>query len=394
VLVNELVALALPGGPAFVDALKRTWDDGDAVFPLDLRLPPPARRAVLDAMQPSAVVDAHGRHSLDRSRPVEAGDALVVATSGTAGEPKGVVLTYAAVEASARASSARIGARSDDAWLACLPLSHVGGLSVITRALVLGVPLSVHSGFDAVAVEQAAAAGCTLVSLVPTALARIDPARFRMIVLGGSRPPPDRPANCVATYGLTETGSGIVYDGWPLDGVELRIDDASEIWVRGPMLMRGYRDGSTPIDADGWLPTGDLGSWNADGSLSVHGRRGELIITGGENVWPEHVERVLQQHSDIADVGVAGRPDPEWGMRVVAYVVPSSPGDPPSLAELRATVKAELAAFCAPREVVYVDAIPRTSLGKIRRALLAGVNGSASADAGAAIDDERLARDP
>src|SRR5437879_3032321 len=144
--------------------------------------------------------------------PVEDGDALVVATSGTTGEPKGVVLTHDAVEASARATSDRLAVDpARDTWLSYLPLAHIGGLSVVTRALVTGTPLT----FD---VE----AGATLVSLVPTQLRRLDARAFRTIVLGGAAPPEDRPANCVVTYGMTETGSGVVYDGVPLAGVQVR----------------------------------------------------------------------------------------------------------------------------------------------------------------------------
>ena len=116
---------------------------------------------------------------------------------------------------------------------------------------------------------------------------------FRTIVLGGARPPADLPANVVTTYGMTETGSGVVYDGVPLEGVDVRIDDDGEILLRGPMLLRAYRDGSMPLAAEGWLPTGDLGAFDDDGRLVVHGRSGELIITGGENVWPQRVEQVL-----------------------------------------------------------------------------------------------------
>lgn len=320
-------------------------------------------------MAPSAVVDESGdEHALPGGRGVDDGDALVVATSGSTGEQKGVVLTHEAVAASARAVSLRLGSAEDDHWLACLPLSHVGGLSVVTRALVLDLPLTVHDGFDAERVRDAARNGCTLVSLVPTALTRIDAGLFRVIVLGGSRPPADRPSNVVATYGLTETGSGVVYDGRPLDGVEVRIVDG-EIHVRGPMLLRCYRDGTDPKDAQGWLPTNDLGALSPDGLLSVAGRRGDLIITGGENVWPDVVERCLATHPMVADVAVRGEPDAEWGERVVAYVVPAT-GEHPHLEQLRAHVRESLPAFCAPRDVVLVSLIPRTTLGKVRRAAL------------------------
>ncbi len=303
---------------------------------------------------------------------VEPGDALVVATSGSTGAAKGVVLTHDAIAASAAATNARLAVTADDHWLACLPLSHVGGLSVVTRSLHAGTRLTVHPGFDADAVMRA---GATLVSLVPTALGRIDPTRFRTIVLGGSRPPADRPANTVTTYGMTETGSGIVYDGRPLDGVDIRIDrnagtsDArdGEIHLRGPMLLRAYRDGSDPKDADGWMPTGDLGHWLDDGRLHVTGRQGDLIITGGENVWPEAVESALRTHPAVADVLVRGSDDPEWGQVVEAMVVPE-PGSTPTLDSLRSHVKADHPAFMAPKRLTLVDEIPRTALGKpIRR---------------------------
>lgn len=347
--MHRLVAIDRPGGLEFVSDLQRIWAAGDAAFPVDQRLPPQARRALVAAMR---VDDA-----------VEPGDALVVATSGSTGDPKGVVLTHDAIAASADATNARLGVRPDDHWLACLPLSHVGGLSVVTRALRSGTTLSVHPRFDAAEVMDS---GATLVSLVATALARIDPSRFRTIVLGGSRPPDDRPANAVTTYGMTETGSGVVYDGLPLDGVEVDIRDG-EVFLRGPMLMRSYRDGTDPKTADGWLPTGDLGGWLEDGRLHVDGRRGDLIITGGENVWPEAVERILLSHPGVADVLVRGRPDPEWGSLVETLVVTSDPTL--TLDVLRDHVKESAPAHMAPKLLTLVDRIPRTSLGKPIRTL-------------------------
>ncbi len=364
--MRQLIALDLPGGPDFVAALTSIWEAGDAAFVIDQRLPHPARARLVRAMAPAFVATPDGRRRQRSSRSVEPGDALVVATSGSTGEPRGVVLTHAALEGSARATSRRIGVVEGDHWLACLPLNHIGGLSVVTRALITGTPLTVLPGFEPAAVM---AGGATLVSLVATALTRIDPRRFRVIVLGGSRPPVDRPANTVTTYGMTETGSGIVYDGVPLDGVEVRVDAAGEIHVRGPMLLRAYRDGSDPKDAAGWLATGDLGRW-CDGLLQVEGRRGELIITGGENVWPEAVERVLAGHRSVADVAVLGLPDDEWGEAVTALVVPA-PGTEPLLDELRGHVKDQLPAYCAPRRLVIVGRLPRTGLGKLRRGDLA-----------------------
>jgi o-succinylbenzoate---CoA ligase len=346
--VNRLVAIDLPGGPGFVEELQRAWDAGDAVFPVDQRLPATAKRELCAAMN---VGDD-----------VEPGDALVVATSGSTGAPKGVVLTHDAVAASAQATSERLGVRDDDHWLACLPLSHVGGLSVVTRAIHTGTRLTVLPGFEAAAVEQV---GATLVSLVATALTRVDPALFRVIVLGGSRPPTDRPANCVTTYGMTETGSGVVYDGVPLGGVEVDIAADGEIRVRAPMLLRCYRDGSSPLDADGWFATGDLGEWRPGGRLHVAGRRGDLIITGGENVWPEAVEAALADHPGVAEVMVRGVDDPEWGQLVEAVIVPA--GDPPTLDSIRDHVKQHHPAFMAPRRLTLVGSLPRTSIGKLRR---------------------------
>lgn len=362
----ELVAIDLAGGPAFVDALRSVWDNGNAAFVVDRRHPPAVQQAVLAAMAPVAVIDGGGRHRLGSGRPVEQGDAVVVATSGATGQPKGVVLTHEAVRASAHAVHRRLGASGADHWLACLPLAHIGGLAVVLRALVDDVDLTVHDGFDAAAVEASPA---TLVSLVPTALARIDPGGFRWIVLGGSAAPPVLPANVVATYGMTETGSGIVYGGLPLDGVELRIGADHVINVRAPTLLRCYRDGSDPKDADGWLATGDLGELDPDGRLRVHGRAGDLIITGGENVWPEPVERVLAGIAGVADVAVVGVDDPEWGQAVTAVVVPAAGTSAPTLAALREAVKEQLPAYCAPHRLVLVVEIARTSLGKVRRDL-------------------------
>jgi O-succinylbenzoic acid--CoA ligase len=370
--VPDLVAIDLPGGPQWLDALRAVWDAGDAALPVDQRLAPEARAAVLAVLGAARVIDRSGSTGLTGGVPVEPGDALVMATSGTTGAPKGVVLTHDAVQASARATSARLGVDPDrHRWLACLPLNHVGGLSVVTKALHTGTGLSILPGFDRDAV-LAASGPDVLVSLVPTALARVADASWHTVVLGGSAAPEGLGANVHTTYGLTETGSGVVYDGSPLDGVEVDVDAATgEIRLRGPMLLRCYRDGFVPLDAGGWFSTGDAGSWGADGRLRVEGRLSELIVTGGENVWPTAVERILSEHPAVADVAVTGRPDPEWGERVVAWVVPVAGHDAPVLEELRALVRDRFASFAAPRQLVVVDTLPKTSIGKLRRDALA-----------------------
>lgn len=367
--VPELVAIDLPGGPAFVDALRRAWDGGDAVLPVDQRLAAPARTALLDQLAPTRIVGPGGEGRW-RGRPVDEGDAVVMATSGTTGTPKGVVLTHHALRASAVATSTRLGV--DPAihrWLACLPLNHIGGLSVLTRAMITGTPVAVLPGFDHDAVV-AASGPDVLVSLVATALGRVGAGRFHTVVLGGAAPPTAVAANAVITYGLTETGSGVVYDGVPLAGVDVDVTPSGLIRLRGPMLLRAYRDGTSPLDAEGWLTTGDAGERDPAGRLLVHGRADELIITGGENVWPAAVETLLRRHPGVSDVAVGGRPDPEWGQRVVAWVIPRTPSQPPDLASLRRLVTDALAGFAAPRELVLVDDLPRTAIGKIRRGAL------------------------
>lgn len=342
--------------------LTGAWANGDAVLPLDPRLPLPAARTVLSALRPAVLVDDSGDHQV-LSDPVDCdeGDALVVATSGTTGEAKGVVLSHEAVRASARVTSGRLAVDPEkDAWLAILPVAHVGGLGVVTRALLTDTPL-VFDPHDTSA---------TLTAMVPTQANRVDLSRFRVVLVGGSADWRERPANVVHTYGMTETGGGIVYDGIALDTVEIRLDDEGQVSVRAPMLLRAYRDGTDPKGNDGWLPTGDAGALDDHGRLHVHGRVGDMIVTGGEKVWPEPVEAILRGHPSVAEVTVAGRPDMEWGQRVTAWVVPSDPAAPPRLDVLRNHVRAHLPAPAAPRELVIVDSLPLTPTGKVRRGLL------------------------
>ena len=357
----------MPGGSQFVEAVKRIWDQGDAVLPVDQRLPKSAQVTLIEQMGASLVVESSGT-SLLAGRPVESNDALVVATSGSTGTPKGVVLEHQALIANAEATNAFLKADPDiDKWLACLPLSHVGGFSVIVRARHSRVALEVHNGFDADRTTNAAQQGVTLISLVPTAMRRIDTSLFRRVLVGGSSVPVNRPENVIATYGMTETGSGVVYNGRPLKNVELRVVN-DEIQIRCPMLFRCYRNGTNPTTEDGWYPTGDAGELDDEGLLTVHGRMGDMIITGGENVWPVMVEQILSKATGVRECAVVGRPDPEWGESIVAVVVPDT--DQPALEDLRELVKSYLPAYCAPRSLELIDELPKTALGKIQRHLL------------------------
>jgi O-succinylbenzoic acid--CoA ligase len=348
--VPELVAIDVAQGPSLSELLEDVWGRGDAACVVDRRLGASARAAQLDALAPTRHLVADGEQVLERRVPAgrgtEPGDALVVLTSGSASSPRAVVLTHDAVAASATATSSRLGASpGDDRWLCCLPCAHIGGLAVVTRALLTGTPLEIHPGFDPARVAASARAGATLTSLVATALRRLnEPGAFRRILLGGAAPPTDVPANVVATWGMTETGSGVVYDGVPLDGV-------------GPDGTRG------------WLATGDGGTVEG-GIVRVHGRLAEMITTGGEKVWPAEAEAAIATHPRVAAVAVWKRSDPVWGERVVAWVVPQ--GAAPSLDELRDHVIASLPPWCAPKELVVVSELPRAASGKVARRLLDG----------------------
>lgn len=348
--------------PAAAEEIRAAWDAGDAVLVLDPRAPDSEVERIVGRMRPEAGVAPEV--------------AAVVATSGTSGTAKGVELTWDGLAASSAAISEALEVGAGDRWLACLPLHYVAGLAVLGRAWAAGIPVTVLDGFDVGAVVAAGEA--TLVSLVPTMLRRLwaagaDTTRFRRILLGGG-PVRERGPNIVATYGLTETWGGVVHDGHPLAGVELRIGDQDEILVRAPMVMRGYRLApeatAAAFAAGGWLRTGDAGAIDAEGQLRVVDRLRDLIITGGVNVSPSEVEAVLARHPGVADVCVAGAADAEWGERVVAHVVPADPRQPPALEELRAFAAGELSAAKLPREVVITAAIPRSAGGKPLRRLL------------------------
>jgi O-succinylbenzoic acid--CoA ligase len=430
-----VVAVALPR-PAAARAIVAAWEASEAVLPLDPDAPAPELAAALAAARPTHLLDGDGRRRLPGGQPAEAGVAAVVATSGTAGTPKLVELGADAVRWSAQATSAALEAGPGDRWLCCVPVHGVAGLAVLARAWHTGLPVEVQERFDPAAV-RAAAGRATLVSLVPAMLRRLlaagdAAARFRRVLLGGGPVPADlveqaqeRGVGLVRTYGLTETFGGMVHDGHPLAGAQVGVEGVwttgatasaappgspsggadtggrgsgapggrgsgapeGEILVRGPMLFRRYRgDPARTADVlrDGWLHTGDLGRIGPDGRLVVLGRRDDLVISGGVNVHPDEVEAVLATHPGVAEAAVVGRPDPEWGQRVAAFVVPRDPACPPTLAELRAFARARLAAAKAPRELVLVPALPRGPSGKLLRRLLG--DGEAHLDAGLGRD--------
>jgi O-succinylbenzoic acid--CoA ligase len=377
---HRLVALALAPGDEFIAALDEAWVRGDAVLPIAPNLPKPVADDLIAAMRPD--------------QPLDNDVALVILTSGSTGESKGAQLSHAALAASAQATHARIGVRPDDCWLSCLPWQHIGGIQVMLRSRLLGIPLVVHDQFD---VERFAAADGTLTSLVPTQLVRlldagVDLSRFRAILLGGAAAPAALLARAraagaaiVTTYGMSETAGGCVYDGVPLDGVDLRIDREGRICVRGPMVMSGYRlrpDLSAEALVDGWLVTSDLGEIDVDGRLRVTGRVDDVINTGGEKVVSAQVAAVLTGHPDVAEVVVTGVDDGEWGQRVVAVVVPRNIDVAPSLAALREWCSDRLPAAAAPRGVVVVADIPRLASGKPDRIAVRRLAASVSGDDG------------
>jgi o-succinylbenzoate---CoA ligase len=378
--------------PRLVEALAAALDGrGPALLPLDAGLPPERLAELIDALGPGSVEDTEGVITA-RSVSIEGvaeGTAVVIGTSGSTGVPKGVELSAAALRHSARASLDRVGARPGERWLCCLPVTHVAGLQVLVRSLVGGTEPVLAERADE---QTVAASGCAHVSLVPTQLQRLlasvdrsTPAPwlagFSSVLLGGAAAPAGLLAAAraagvpvVTTYGMTETCGGCVYDGVPLDGVRAEVREDGRIWLRGPVLFSGYRGGPA-APADGWFRTGDLGRLDEAGRLIVRGRADDVINTGGEKVVPGEVAAVLQACPGVRDAAVIGQPDPEWGERVVAVVVPADPDDPPELELLRLHVRERLPRYAAPSRVVMVDAVPMLPNGKhdivrLRRELL------------------------
>jgi len=357
------LALDLPLGPALEQALRRCVEDGDAFCVLDQRRSPRGRARELTALGATAVLDERGRRERPEGLGVDDEIGLVMLTSGSSGPPKAAELTWAALRASAELTEATLRADAPTVWFPCLPANHIGGLAVLLRAIVGDATLLWGEANE---LELAARRGATHVAVVATQLARYDLSGFRRVLLGGSRPPLERPENVVTTWGMTETGSGVVYDGYPLSGVEVVAHDG-ELLVRSPTLFHSYRDRARPnaLGPDGrddWFPTGDAGSVE-DGRVRVRGRLGFVINTGGEKVWPEDLEVVLASVTGVRDVAVTSAPDDEWGERIIALVVSDEAVDD----AISAIATERLGPWAKPKEIRYVTAIPRTGNGKIRR---------------------------
>jgi len=299
-----------------------------------------------------------------------------VHTSGSTGVGTPVALTYANWLWSALGSSVSLGHPRDGRWLCALSLGHVGGLSVLLRAVIGATTVILHERFkmQVVLEELARPEGPTAVSLVPTTLQRLldagleRPPALRTALLGGAPAPAalldrarDAGVPVVTTYGLTEACSQVATGGAPLFCTRVRIADDGEILVSGPTVA------PAAAGPDGWLHTGDLGELMPDGTLRVTGRAADTIVTGGENVAPTEVEAVLERHPAVEEAAVHGRPDPEWGEAVVATVVLRAPA---TEAQLIAHCSAHLAPYQAPKAVTFADVLPRTPSGKLRRAAL------------------------
>ena len=335
-------------------------------------------------------------------------DCAIVHTSGTSGRPKAAVLTYGSIFSNAVGSSLKLENRQGERWLCVLPLYHLGGFSIILRSLIYGtaVDLMPAAPFDVDAVNgKLSDHPITLVSLVPTMLQRLLNAKtrpwnpsLRLILLGGEAPSPELVERCIAqnlpiatSYGLTETASQVatatpelVYRkpgtvGKPLLFATVRIIDEEgnaapseahgEVLVKGETVMRGYyNDPAATADAlrDGWLHTGDIGYMDEDGDLFILQRREDLIVSGGENIYPAEVEAVLRQHPAVADAVVLGLADANWG-QAVAAVVELRVGRSASAADIITFSRQGLAGFKIPRRIAFTPALPRTASGKVQR---------------------------
>lgn len=321
---------------------------------------------------------------------------LIMATSGTTGEPKGVLLSAANLAASVAASEQRLGLNGADCWLACLPLFHIGGLSILLRCLAAGARVQLEPGFDAARIwQQIAQGGVTHISLVPAMLDRLlrqsagqtPPATLRVVLIGGgplstalARRAHDAGWPLCVSYGMSETASQFATDcssrsglvagrvGLPLAGYQVTIGEAGRIRVRGPAVMCGYANaagvGGQGL-TQGWFETGDLGRLDSQGRLTVVGRADDLLISGGKNIHPSEVEERLLQCPGVDEVGVAGRTDPVWGVILVALFK----GEVTEEA-LSQWVRQQLPGHLRPREFIRIDKLPRNGMGKLYRPAL------------------------
>jgi O-succinylbenzoic acid--CoA ligase len=366
---------------------------GAVALPLSPQLTEAERAAILAAERPAvdlndaaeltqteADLPLLGEHDMDDLQ-------CRILTSGTSGEPRPVSLTYGNFLFSAVGSAFNLGVDPTDRWLCCLPVSHVAGLSIILRSVIYGTTAVLLDGYETEQVATTLVSGdISVVSLVPTQLIRLleagaDLSGPRAILIGGGPVPADtlhaaleRGATVVQTYGMTETCSQVTTlapedaarkvgsAGRPLLTTHVRIADG-EILVQGPTVSRDA------LDPDGWLHTGDVGHIDEEGFLYVDGRRGDLIVTGGENVMPAEVEAVLLSHPAVKDAAVVGRPDPEWQEIVCALVVLNGEADA-SEEDLRAWCAESLARFKVPKRFERAAQLPRTAAGKLRRAEL------------------------
>jgi O-succinylbenzoic acid--CoA ligase len=375
VRAGDRVGIELPPGEAFCIALHAVLLLGAVAVPIDVRLGPEERLAVGRAV--ATVVDGpldgeEAEVRLARWHDLDA-IAIVVHTSGSSGRPKPVELTYGNWLWSTLGSCVALGLDPAERWLCALPLSHVGGLSIVLRSAITATTAVVHERFDTerVVYELGRPDGATMVSLVPTTLQRLldaglrQPPALRWALLGGAPLTPALLGRAAAhgvpvapTYGLTEACSQVTTLGAPLFCTTVRLAPDNEILVSGPTVAPS----AGPV-----LQTGDLGAWNRDGVLHVVGRKADTIVTGGENVAPAEVEAVLEGHPAVVEAAVHGRRHREWGEAVVATVVVR---DDVSEDELREHCAARLAAFKVPKAIRFADALPRTRSGKLVRGAL------------------------
>ncbi len=398
---GDRVAIALPPGLGFAEALHACLLLGAVAVPIDLRLADAERAhicagaALVVSETLSGAPDAGTQPDFALAEHHElAAVAAVIHTSGTTSAPRPIELTYGNFLWSALGSAVALDLDPRERWLCALPVSHVGGLSILMRSAIYATTAVIHERFDTDLVLHALRArDITLVSLVSTTLARLldaglqRPRALRHALTGGG-PIPDAlvqraheaGVRVSSTYGLTEACSQVTTGGPPLFCTRVRIDGAprdgeserspaqspaqahvGEILVSGPTVAARSRD------PDGWLHTGDLGSLDARGFLRVTGRVADTIVSGGENVAPAEVEAVLEAHPDVLEAAVLGRADPAWGEAVAAIVVPR-PGAALDRESLRAHCAERLARYKVPKQFDIAAApLPRTQSGKLLR---------------------------